>query len=86
MKVDYSTINYKDALAITNTSPDRAQVADGRRASTARARSRRARHPLLKPGDRVILTGWGVGETHWGCLAQKARAEGRLAGAAARRA
>jgi acrylyl-CoA reductase (NADPH) len=33
-------------------------------------------HPAWKAGDRAILNGWGVGESHWGCLAQKARLQG----------
>jgi acrylyl-CoA reductase (NADPH) len=33
-------------------------------------------HPLWSAGDKVVLTGWGVGESHWGCLAQKARLKG----------
>ena len=33
-------------------------------------------HPDYRPGDRVVLNGWGVGETHWGGLAQKARVDG----------
>jgi acrylyl-CoA reductase (NADPH) len=33
-------------------------------------------HPLWQKGDRVVLNGWGVGEGHWGCLAQKARLKG----------
>ena len=33
-------------------------------------------HAQFKPGDKVILNGWGVGETHWGCLAQQARLKG----------
>ena len=53
-------------------------------ASTARAPCCESSHPDWKPGDRVVLNGWGVGETHWGCLAQQARLPGRLAGAAAR--
>jgi acrylyl-CoA reductase (NADPH) len=75
IRVDYSTINYKDALAITNRSPvvrkwpmvagiDGAGVVE------------RSSHPAWKSGDRAILNGWGVGETHWGCLAQKARLKG----------
>jgi acrylyl-CoA reductase (NADPH) len=35
-----------------------------------------SRHPLWKAGDKVILNGWGVGEGHWGCLAQTARLKG----------
>jgi acrylyl-CoA reductase (NADPH) len=75
VRVEYSTINYKDALAITNASPivrkwpmvagiDGAGVVE------------ESRHPLWQAGDKVILNGWGVGENHWGCLAQKARLKG----------
>ncbi len=75
IRVEYSTVNYKDALAITNRSPvvrrwpmvagvDGAGVVE------------RSDHPAWKPGERVILNGWGVGETHWGCLAQRARLKG----------
>ncbi len=63
----------------------RAQVADGGR---HRRRGRGGGSRATRRGSRataVILNGWGVGETHWGCLAQKARAQGRLAGAPARR-
>jgi len=73
--VAYSTLNYKDALAITGASPvvrsfpmvpgiDFAGVVT---AST---------HADYKPGDRVILNGWGVGEKHWGGLSQRARVSG----------
>ena len=72
VKVDYSTINYKDGLAITGKSPvvrkfpmvpgiDFAGVVES---STS---------DQWKAGDRVVLNGWGVGEGHWGGLAQKAR-------------
>lgn len=72
VKVEYSTINYKDGLAITGKSPvvrkfpmvpgiDFAGVVES---STS---------DLWKAGDRVVLNGWGVGEGHWGGLAQKAR-------------
>lgn len=75
VKVEYSTINYKDGLAITGKSPvvrkfpmvpgiDYAGVVEA--SSSAE----------WKPGDRVILNGWGVGESHWGGLAQKARVNG----------
>ena len=75
VKVDYSSINYKDGLAITNTSPvvrvwPMVAGIDG--AGTVETSS----HPLFKAGDRVILTSWGVGEVHWGCLSQKARLKG----------
>jgi acrylyl-CoA reductase (NADPH) len=73
--VEYSTLNYKDGLAITNRAPvvrnwpmvpgiDAAGVV------------RDSRHPSWKPGDRVVLNGWGVGETHKGGLAQRARLRG----------
>lgn len=75
LRVEYSTVNYKDALALTNKSPivrqwpmvpgiDGAGVVDS------------STHPSWKPGDLAILTGWGVGESHWGCLAQRARLKG----------
>jgi acrylyl-CoA reductase (NADPH) len=71
----YSTLNYKDALAITNKAPvvrswpmvpgidGAGEVLD-------------SSHPHWKPGDRFVHNGWGVGETHWGCLAGKARLKG----------
>ena len=75
LAVEYSTINYKDALAVANKSPvvrkwpmvagiDGAGVVE------------RSDDPAWKAGERVILNGWGAGETHWGCLAQKARLKG----------
>ena len=75
LRVEYSTINYKDALAITNKSPivrkwpmvagiDAAGVVEG------------SSHPEWKPGDHAIVMGWGVGENHWGGLAQKIRVKG----------
>ena len=72
IQVAYSTLNFKDGLAICNKSPVVRQwpmVAgiDGSGAVTE------STHPAWKSGDQVILNGWGVGETHWGCLAQKAR-------------
>ena len=75
LRVNWSTVNYKDALAITNAGPvvrkwPMVAGIDGAGVIEASA------HPRWKPGDRVILNGWGVGETHWGCLAQKARLKG----------
>jgi len=72
VRVEYSTINYKDGLAITGKSPvvrkfpmipgiDFAGVVETSTSDAWRA------------GDRVLLNGWGVGEGHWGGLAQKAR-------------
>ena len=75
VKVDYSTINYKDALAITGASPvvrkfpmvpgiDLAGVVE------------QSDNPNWKAGDKVVLNGWGVGEGHWGGLAQYAKLKG----------
>lgn len=75
VKVAYSTVNYKDALAITNKSPivrKWPMVAGIDAAGVVEQSS----HPMWKPGDEVILNGWGVGESHWGGLAQKARFKG----------
>ncbi|WP_035060697.1 acrylyl-CoA reductase (NADPH) [Andreprevotia chitinilytica] len=70
--VEYSTLNYKDALAITNRGPVvRAwpMVPGVDAAGTITASD----HPDFQPGDAVIFNGWGVGETRWGALAQVAR-------------
>jgi acrylyl-CoA reductase (NADPH) len=75
VRVAWSTLNYKDALAITGKSPvvrrfpmvpgiDLAGVVEA------------SDNTDWKPGDRVVLNGWGVGETHWGGLAEKARLKG----------
>jgi acrylyl-CoA reductase (NADPH) len=75
LQVAYSTVNYKDALAITNKSPivrKWPMVAGIDAAGVVQESS----HPMWKPGDEVILNGWGVGEGHWGGLAQKARFKG----------
>lgn len=73
--VQWSSLNYKDALAITGSSPivrkwpmvpgiDFAGVIE------------QSSHPCWKAGDRVVLTGFGVGEGHWGGLAQRAAVKG----------
>ncbi|MGL9622965.1 MDR family oxidoreductase [Bradyrhizobium sp. U531] len=70
--VEYSTLNYKDGLAITGKGPivrsfplvpgiDFAGLVSS------------SSDPAFSPGDRVVLNGWGVGEQHWGGLAQRAR-------------
>ena len=75
VRVAYSTLNFKDGLAITGSSPvvrkfpmvpgiDLAGVVEV------------SGHPDYKVGDQVLLNGWGVGEGHWGGLAQKARVNG----------
>jgi acrylyl-CoA reductase (NADPH) len=76
VRVAYSTLNFKDALAITGRGAiarrwpmvpgiDLAGTVEG------------SRSQFWKPGDQVVVTGWGLGETHWGGLAQKARLDSR---------
>jgi acrylyl-CoA reductase (NADPH) len=75
VQVAYSTLNFKDGLAITNKSPvvrSWPMVAGIDGAGTVLESS----HPNWKAGDAFVHNGWGVGETHWGCLAQKARLKG----------
>lgn len=75
VRVSYSTLNYKDGLAITGKVPiirafpmipgiDFAGVVE------------ESSHPRFKAGDSVILNGFGVGEEHWGGLAEYARVKG----------
>jgi acrylyl-CoA reductase (NADPH) len=72
VRIEFSTVNYKDGLAITGKLPvvrrfpmipgvDFAGTVSG------------SRHPAYKPGDRVVLNGWGVGEVHYGAYSQMAR-------------
>jgi acrylyl-CoA reductase (NADPH) len=72
VRVEYSTLNFKDALAVTGRGAvvrswplvpgiDLSGVVES------------SSHPDWKPGDAVVVTGWGLGESHWGGLAQKAR-------------
>ena len=75
VRVSYSSLNYKDALAITGKGPvvRRFPMVPGvDLAGTVEHSS----HPDYQAGDGVILNGWGVGESHWGGLAQKARLNG----------
>ncbi|HEY1753262.1 MAG TPA: MDR family oxidoreductase [Caulobacteraceae bacterium] len=75
VRVDYSTVNYKDGLALTGKAPvvrvwpltpgiDFAGVVES------------SQSPDFTPGERVVLNGWGVGETHHGGYAGKARVKG----------
>lgn len=75
VRVEYSTLNYKDGLAMTGRAPvvriwpltpgiDFAGVVE------------RSDHAAFQAGDRVVLNGWGVGESHHGGYAQKARVKG----------
>lgn len=70
--VEYSTVNYKDALALTAKAPIiRAfpLIPGIDFAGTVRTSG----HPGFAPGDKVVLNGWGVGETHHGGFAERAR-------------
>ena len=72
---EWSTMNYKDGLAVTGKAPVVRRfpmIAGIDGAGTVEAST----HPDWKPGDKVILTGWGCGETHLGCYAHKARVKG----------
>ncbi|HHU94254.1 MAG TPA: oxidoreductase [Alcaligenaceae bacterium] len=71
VRVAYSTLNYKDALAITGASPIVRQypMVPGIDFSGVVEQSN---HPDYQVGDKVVLNGWGVGEKHWGGLAQYA--------------
>lgn len=73
--VAYSTLNYKDALAITGTSPivRSFPMVPG---IDLVGKVSQSDHPDFKAGDTALLNGWGVGENHWGGLAQKARIPG----------
>ncbi|HTJ92644.1 MAG TPA: MDR family oxidoreductase [Pararobbsia sp.] len=72
VEVDYSTLNYKDGLAITGAGPvvRRFPMVPGVDFAGSVSESRDDR---FKPGDAVVLNGWGVGEVHWGGLAGRAR-------------
>jgi acrylyl-CoA reductase (NADPH) len=74
-RVEYSTLNYKDGLAITGKAPVVRRfpmIAGIDGAGTVEAST----SPAWKPGDKVILNGWGCGETHLGAYAGKARVKG----------
>lgn len=75
VSVAWSSLNYKDALAICNKSPvvrSWPMVAGIDGAGTVIESG----HPAWKAGDAFVHNGWGAGETHWGCLAEKARLKG----------
>jgi acrylyl-CoA reductase (NADPH) len=76
VRVSHSTLNYKDGLAITGNGPIVRQfpmVPGVDLAGTVEDSS----DPDFKPGDQVVLNGWGVGEGHWGGLAERARLQGK---------
>jgi acrylyl-CoA reductase (NADPH) len=75
LRPEWSTVNYKDGLAITGKAPVVRRfpmIAGVDAAATVEASS----HPAWKPGDQVLLNGWGCGETHLGMFAEKARVKG----------
>jgi acrylyl-CoA reductase (NADPH) len=75
VRVEYSTVNYKDGLAITGKAPVVRRfpmIAGIDFAGTVES----SNHPAWKAGDKVILNGWGCGETHLGGYGAKARVEG----------
>jgi acrylyl-CoA reductase (NADPH) len=75
VRVDYSTVNYKDGLALTGKAPVVRRfpmIAGIDFAGTVESSS----HPDWKAGDKVVLNGWGLGETHLGAYAEKARVKG----------
>ena len=75
LRPEWSTVNYKDGLAVTNTAPVVRRfpmIAGVDAAGTVESSS----HPSWKAGDKVVLNGWGCGETHLGLYAEKARVKG----------
>ncbi len=75
VRVTHSTVNYKDGLAITGKAPviRRWPMIPG---IDFAGRVEISQHPEFKPGDLVVLNGWGTGETHLGAYAQKSRVKG----------
>jgi acrylyl-CoA reductase (NADPH) len=75
VRVEWSTLNYKDGLALTGKAPVVRRfpmIAGIDFAGTVEQSS----HPAWKAGDKVVCTGWGMGETHLGAYAEKARVKG----------
>jgi acrylyl-CoA reductase (NADPH) len=75
LRPEWSTVNYKDGLAVTGKAPVVRRfpmIAGVDAAATVEASS----HPAWKPGDQVLINGWGCGETHLGMYAEKARVKG----------
>lgn len=75
LRVEWSTVNYKDGLAVTGKAPVVRRfpmIAGIDAAGTVET----SNHPDWKPGDRVVVNGWGCGETHLGFFGEKARVKG----------
>jgi len=73
--VEWSTVNYKDGLAVTGKAPVVRRfpmIAGVDFAGTVESSS----HPAWKAGDKVVLNGWGLGETHLGAYGARARVKG----------
>jgi acrylyl-CoA reductase (NADPH) len=75
VRIEWSSLNYKDGLALTGKAPvvRRFPMIPG---IDLAGMVEASEHPAWKPGDRVIVTGWGLGETHLGAYAEKARVKG----------
>lgn len=75
VRVEWSSLNYKDGLALTGKAPvvRRFPMIPGIDAAGTVISST---HPDWKPGDRVIVNGWGLGETHFGTYAERVRLKG----------
>jgi acrylyl-CoA reductase (NADPH) len=75
VRIDFSTLNYKDSLALTGSSPivrSFPMIPGIDLAGTVE----RSDHSEYSQGDHVVLNGWGIGESHWGGYAEKARVDG----------
>ncbi len=75
LRPEWSTVNYKDGLAVTGKGPVVRRFPMIAGIDTAAVVEASA-HPAWKPGDKVVLNGWGCGETHLGFYAEKARVKG----------
>ena len=75
VRVEYSTVNYKDGLVVTGAGGLVKRYPHVPGIDFA-GRVLESRHPGYGPGDSVVLTGWRVGEVQWGGLAQKASVNG----------
>lgn len=75
VRVEYSTVNYKDGLLMTGRIPliDQFPMVPG---IDLAGTVEHSDHPDWRPGDKVLLNGYGLGERHWGGLAQRARVKG----------
>jgi acrylyl-CoA reductase (NADPH) len=71
ISVEYTTLNYKDALAITGKSPI-ARIFPLVPGIDLAGTVESSKDPRFKAGDKILINGWGMGENHWGGLSQKA--------------